>query len=135
MKLVEHSVPACKLWLGWDPFGVPPRHLFARDQKVQFACWHIQLNKITIPHHGQRTTNKRFGGHMQNAGSIACTTHSRIRDANHIADPRLNSFSGIGSCPHSGIPGAPTGPALCRTSTELAVTSNDGSSIRAAISL
>ena len=31
--------------------------------------------------------------------------------------PCLSSFLGIGSMPHSGMPGPPTGPAFCSTST------------------
>src|SRR5665213_1994731 len=31
--------------------------------------------------------------------------------------PCCNSFFGIGNCPHSGMPGAPWGPAFCSTMT------------------
>ena len=48
--------------------------------------------------------------------------------------PCSRIFFGIGSCPHSGIPGAPCGPADCNTITESAVMSRSGSSIRAAMS-
>ena len=34
--------------------------------------------------------------------------------------PCASSFFGIGSMPHSGMPGAPSGPAFCSTSTESA---------------
>ena len=44
---------------------------------------------------------------------------------------RAGSF-GIGSCPHSGMPGPPFGPAFRSTSTESAVIPSAGSSIRAA---
>ena len=37
----------------------------------------------------------------------------------------------MGSMPHSGMPGAPSGPASWRTSTESAVTGSAGSSMRA----
>src|SRR6516164_622448 len=43
--------------------------------------------------------------------------------------PCLTSFVGIGSIPHSGMPGPPCGPALRRISTWSAVTSRSGSSI------
>ena len=46
--------------------------------------------------------------------------------------PCASSFCGMGRFPTSGIPGAPTGPAFCSTSTLSAVTSRSGSSIRAA---
>ena len=46
--------------------------------------------------------------------------------------PCSRSFAGIGRWPHSGIPGAPTGPALRSTITESASTSRSGSSTRAA---
>src|SRR5439155_1402577 len=46
--------------------------------------------------------------------------------------PCLSSFAGIGRCPHSGMPGTPTGPALRRTMTESASMSSSGSSTRAA---
>ena len=46
--------------------------------------------------------------------------------------PARSSLAGIGSCPHSGIPGAPFGPLFRSTSTESAVTSRCGSSIRSA---
>ena len=45
--------------------------------------------------------------------------------------PASSSFFGIGSMPHSGIPGAPIGPASCSTSTLSAVTCRSGSSMRA----
>ena len=45
--------------------------------------------------------------------------------------PCASSFFGIGSMPHSGMPGPPSGPACCSTSTESAVTGSAGSSIRA----
>jgi hypothetical protein len=49
--------------------------------------------------------------------------------------PCFSSFFGIGSWPHSGMPGPPCGPAFCRTSTESAVTGRLSSSMRAAMSL
>jgi hypothetical protein len=49
--------------------------------------------------------------------------------------PSLSSFCGIGNCPHSGMPGAPCGPALCSTITLSLVTSSSGESIRADMSL
>ena len=45
--------------------------------------------------------------------------------------PWASSFFGIGRLPHSGMPGAPTGPALRSTSTLSASTSRWGSSMRA----
>ena len=36
--------------------------------------------------------------------------------------PCASSFLGIGSMPHSGMPGPPSGPAFCSTSTESGVT-------------
>ncbi len=48
--------------------------------------------------------------------------------------PCFRSFFGIGSCPHSGMPGAPRGPAFCSTMTESPSTSSAGSSMRAAMS-
>ena len=48
--------------------------------------------------------------------------------------PFSSSFLGIGSWPHSGMPGAPCGPALLSTSTESSSTTRSGSSIRAAMS-
>ena len=48
--------------------------------------------------------------------------------------PALNNFCGIGRLPHSGMPGAPLGPAFRSTRTLLASTSRAGSSIRAFIS-
>jgi hypothetical protein len=49
--------------------------------------------------------------------------------------PCARSFFGIGNWPHSGMPGAPCGPAFCSTSTESAVAGRPGSSMRAAMSL
>ncbi len=49
--------------------------------------------------------------------------------------PVARIFFGIGSWPHSGMPGAPSGPACFSTSTESAVTGSAGSSMRAAMSL
>jgi hypothetical protein len=43
--------------------------------------------------------------------------------------PCMISFFGIGSCPHSGIPGAPTGPAFRRINTVSFVTSRSMSSM------
>ncbi len=40
--------------------------------------------------------------------------------------PCASSFFGIGNWPHSGMPGAPSGPAFCSTSTESAVTGECG---------
>ena len=40
--------------------------------------------------------------------------------------PCASSFFGIGSWPHSGMPGAPSGPASCSTSTESVVTVKRG---------
>jgi len=40
----------------------------------------------------------------------------------------------MGAAPHSGMPGAPLGPAFCSTSTELSSMGRAGSSIRRAIS-
>ena len=48
--------------------------------------------------------------------------------------PFFSSFCGIGNWPHSGMPGAPTGPAFCSTITESAVTSSSSLSMRAAMS-
>ena len=48
--------------------------------------------------------------------------------------PWRSSLLGMGSWPHSGMPGAPRGPALRSTSTESAVTSRSGSSKRAIMS-
>ena len=48
--------------------------------------------------------------------------------------PFSRIFFGIGSCPHSGMPGAPCGPALRSTITEFSSMSRSGSSIRAAMS-
>ena len=45
--------------------------------------------------------------------------------------PAFSSFFGMGNMPHSGIPGAPTGPAFCRTITESAVTGRSSRSMRA----
>jgi len=47
--------------------------------------------------------------------------------------PALRSRAGIGAAPHSGIPGAPLGPAFCSTSTEFSSIGRAGSSIRRAI--
>ena len=44
--------------------------------------------------------------------------------------PSRSSFLGMGSMPHSGMPGAPIGPAPRSTSTLSAVTSSAGSSMR-----
>ena len=41
------------------------------------------------------------------------------------------SFLGMAIMPHSGMPGPPTGPPFCRSSTESLVTSRSGSSTRA----
>ena len=49
--------------------------------------------------------------------------------------PCASSFFGIGSMPHSGMPGPPSGPAFWSTSTESAVAGRSGSSIRASMSL
>ena len=35
--------------------------------------------------------------------------------------PCFSSFFGIGNWPHSGMPGAPTGPACCSTITRIGV--------------
>jgi len=48
--------------------------------------------------------------------------------------PAASSFFGIGSWPHSGMPGAPCGPALCSTMTLSASTGSEGSSMREAMS-
>ena len=48
--------------------------------------------------------------------------------------PAWSSRSGIGTMPHSGMPGAPFGPTLRSTSTESASMSSAGSSMRAATS-
>ena len=48
--------------------------------------------------------------------------------------PWASSFFGIGTWPHSGMPGPPRGPELRSTSTESALTSSAGSSMRAATS-
>ena len=45
--------------------------------------------------------------------------------------PAASSFLGIGSMPHSGIPGPPCGPAFFSTSTLSAVAGRSGSSSRA----
>ncbi|CFW45267.1 Uncharacterised protein [Bordetella pertussis] len=49
--------------------------------------------------------------------------------------PCLSSFCGMGSWPHSGMPGAPCGPAFCSTMTESASMSRSGASMRSAMSL
>ena len=49
--------------------------------------------------------------------------------------PCFTSFFGIGSMPHSGKPGPPSGPAFFSTSTQSASTSRSSRSIRAAMSL
>ena len=48
--------------------------------------------------------------------------------------PCSSSGLGIGSMPHSGMPGAPSGPALRRISTSSAVMPSAGSSMRAFMS-
>ena len=45
----------------------------------------------------------------------------RRRCAARSVTPCLSSFAGIGRCPHSGIPGAPTGPAFRSTITRARV--------------
>ena len=45
--------------------------------------------------------------------------------------PALSSFAGMGRWPHSGIPGAPLGPAFFSTITEFSSTGKFGSSRRA----
>ncbi|MNC89761.1 hypothetical protein D3C83_57460 [compost metagenome] len=45
--------------------------------------------------------------------------------------PFFSSFFGIGNWPHSGMPGAPSGPAFCITSTEFSSTLRSSESIRA----
>ena len=61
-----------------------------------------------------------------------CRSSARRRCAPCRARPCRSSFFGIGSLPHSGMPGAPCGPALGSTSTESSSTSRSGSSMRAA---
>ena len=82
-------------------------------------------------------------GPPTNDSGATCSTHvpyavplmraSEMRTMSRT--PAFNSFCGIGSIPHSGIPGPPSGPACCSTSTESVVTGSAGSSMRAARSL
>ena len=44
--------------------------------------------------------------------------------------PALSKRAGIGAAPHSGMPGAPLGPAFCSTSTEFSSIGIAGSSMR-----
>ena len=49
--------------------------------------------------------------------------------------PCLMSFFGMGSMPHSGKPGPPSGPAFFSTRTHVASTSSSSVSMRADMSL
>jgi len=46
--------------------------------------------------------------------------------------PCLSRRAGIGAAPHSGMPGAPLGPACLSTSTEVSSIGSPGSSMRLA---
>ena len=65
----------------------------------------------------------RFRRDVQDAGAVARAAHARVRNAQHVAHALLQSFFGIGSMPHSGMPGPPIGPALRSTMTWSGVTS------------
>ena len=58
------------------------------------------------------------GDDVQHHGAVGRPAHARVRDAHHVPHARSSSFFGIGAAPHSGMPGAPFGPARLSTSTD-----------------
>jgi len=47
---------------------------------------------------------------MQYHRPVRGPRHACVGDPNHVGNAARSSLRGIGRCPHSGIPGAPTGP-------------------------
>ena len=73
----------------------------------------LELSRVNIqPIRSPSSTNAngpcRLRRNMQNARTISGATHTRIRNA--PCRTHLAKLSGIGSMPHSGIPGPPNGP-------------------------
>ena len=75
-----------------------------------------------VSHQGERAADERLRRDVQHARAVAGAAHPGVGDPHHVPHPARSSFFGIGSCPHSGIPGAPCGPAFFNTSTEFSST-------------
>ena len=92
------------------------------DLELELARRDVELDQVAVAHERQagrrRTTPARRAARTRRSSCRSCA-HRRCAPCR--ARLAASSFFGIGSWPHSGMPGAPSGPAFCSTSTESGV--------------
>src|SRR5215472_13052851 len=101
--------------------------------QVDAARGDIDLDLIAGLHQRQRPADKALRRHVQNASAVAGAAHARVGNAQLSRTPALRSFFGIGSWPHSGMPGPPFGPPFLSTKTWSGVASRSSRSTSRAI--
>ena len=112
--------------------GAPASSASSTTRSSVRAC-HVEADQVAVLDERERPADGRLRARRAaRRRRTRCRSCARRRCARGRRRPACRSFAGIGRCPHSGIPGPPTGPALRSTITLLASHSRSGSSTRAA---
>ena len=115
MKL---AVPPFVLARRWRPARSTRVELGRLDHHVEASLRHVEADQVAVL--GRVRAGLRRPTPVRTCRTIApydvpLMRASEIRSKS--LTPSLRSFAGIGRCPHSGMPGAPIGPAFRSTIT------------------
>ena len=108
MLRVQATVAAVVLALG----GVqrsPPWSSAVVDDEVEPALGRRRAGSVAVLDERERPADRRLGRDVQHHCAVRRAAHPGVRDAKQIRDPVAEELRGIGRCPHSGMPGPPTG--------------------------
>src|SRR5690348_5568856 len=87
--IVEPSVAARVPALGGTPSLTPTLELIRVDEEIQPACGNVELDDVTVAHEGERAADRGLRRDVQQGGTVGSAAHSRVRDADHVANTAL----------------------------------------------
>src|SRR5512146_33946 len=87
--IVEPAVAARVPPLPGTPSLASTLELIGVDAEIQPACGNVQLDDVTVAHEGQRAADRSLRRNVQQGGAVGSAAHSRVRDADHVANTAL----------------------------------------------
>src|SRR5262245_44645583 len=87
----EHGAVAAKIARRrWLPGRTAAVELLLAHVQMDAPRRDVDLDLVTVLDECQRTADEALRRHVQNAGAVAGAAHTTVRDAHHVAHPRLH---------------------------------------------
>src|SRR5690348_14184104 len=91
--IVEPAIAARVPTLRGAPSLASTLELIRVDAETQPAGGNVELDDVPVAHEGERAADCGLRRNVQQGGAIGRAAHSRIRDADHVANTALEEFA------------------------------------------